>query len=269
MEKRLVFLKLGGSVITDKDRPNSADLVRIQSIAAEIRRAVEDDPGLTLLIGHGSGSFGHHAANKYGTRDGVKTPQDRQGFCEVALRAAELNQILTEQLVLAGISALSVSPFSGILSSNRKITSWDTAVIKECLAQNLVPVIYGDVILDRQLGGTILSTEELFAWLALKFRPDQILLAGLEEGVWKDFPARTQLYTEINPLTFNDGQSQVQSSASTDVTGGMRSKVESMVALVRQAADLEVVIFSGQIEGNVYSTLKGEHRGTLIRKRKG
>ena len=269
MEKRLVFLKLGGSVITDKDRPNTADLVRIQSIAAEIRHALDDDPGLSLLIGHGSGSFGHQAAKKYGTRDGVKTHQDWQGFCEVAMRAAELNKILTEQLVQSGISALSVSPFSGIVSSNREIVSWDTSVIEKCLSNKLVPIVYGDVILDRQLGGTILSTEELFAWLALKLHTDRILLAGIEVGVWKDFPARTQLYTDINPLTFDDGKSEVQSSASTDVTGGMRSKVESMVALVRQVADLEVMVFSGQIEGNVYSTLKGEPRGTLISKGKG
>lgn len=269
MKKRLVFLKLGGSVITDKDRPNSAHLDRIESIASEIRRALDEDPGLSLLLGHGSGSFGHHAARKYGTRDGVDSPQAWQGFCEVAMRAGELNQILTDRLVQAGVGALSVSPFSGIVCQNHEIVSWDTSVIKGCLTRDLVPVVYGDVILDRQLGGTILSTEELFAWLAMKLHPDQILLAGLEEGVWQDFPAKTQLVPVIDPHTFDTMQSDILSSASTDVTGGMRSKVKNMVSLVQRLAGLEVQIFSAQKDENVYSTLRGEHRGTLIRIAKG
>ena len=70
---RLMFLKLGGSVITDKNKANTPDIKRIDAIALAIHKTLELDTSLSLLIGHGSGSFGHHAANKYGTRDGVST----------------------------------------------------------------------------------------------------------------------------------------------------------------------------------------------------
>ncbi|MBA4385121.1 MAG: uridylate kinase [Anaerolinea sp.] len=266
---RLVFIKLGGSVITDKDQTNSPDIERLDAIAHAIQKALNQDPSLSLLIGHGSGSFGHHAAKKYSTRDGVSSEEGWNGFAEVALRARELNQIVMERLVDAGINAVSFSPFSGIQSNNRQIMSWDTSIISDCLNRQLVPVIYGDVILDSHLGGTIFSTEELFAFLAQQFIPEKILLAGLEEGVWKDFPHNTQLIQEIHPADFAALYSDIKGSDSPDVTGGMFSKVQSMLSLINKLPTLEVQIFSGQSPENIYAALTGTRLGTLIRNLKG
>jgi len=266
---RLVFLKLGGSLITNKDRPDTADLERIDAIAHEIALAIHADSELSLIIGHGSGSFGHHAANKYNTRQGVSSPQEWHGFTEVACRARELNQIVIERLLQAGVDVVSISPFSGIVSRNREILKWDTSTLEDCLQHHLVPVVYGDVVLDQQLGGTILSTEELFVWLAEKMLPDEILLAGFEEGVWEDYPDCTHLLKEINPQKMRQVQNALQGSSSTDVTGGMRSKVEEMAALVRKQPSLEVQIFSGRKPGNIYSTLTRIQKGTVIRNSKG
>ena len=35
-----------------------------------------------LVIGHGSGSFGHYMASKYGTRKGVDGPDQWAGFAK-------------------------------------------------------------------------------------------------------------------------------------------------------------------------------------------
>ena len=53
-----IFLKLGGSLITDKDKPYTARTQVIADIAKEIVAARKTDPDMELLIGHGSGSFG-------------------------------------------------------------------------------------------------------------------------------------------------------------------------------------------------------------------
>lgn len=266
---RLFFLKLGGSIITDKDLTNTPDLEKINSIAVGIKNAMDQDSSLSLLIGHGSGSFGHHAAKKHQTRDGVSSPEGWCGFAEVALRARELNQIVMDRLIHAGVDAISISPFSGIQSDNRRIKTWDYSIITDCIARRLVPVIYGDVILDQTYGGTILSTEELFTFLAPHLLPQKILLAGLEEGVWKDYPLNTQLIHEIYADNFSGMQSEIRGSDSPDVTGGMYSKVHSMISLVRQFPALEVQIFSGKNADNVFAALSGEQRGTLIRNMKG
>ncbi|MDP3721269.1 MAG: hypothetical protein Q8R09_02310, partial [Anaerolineaceae bacterium] len=180
-----------------------------------------------------------------------------------------LNQIIFDRLVAAGVKAISVSPFSGIQAENCRITNWDTSIISDCLYQHLVPVIYGDVILDRRLGGTILSTEELFAYLAPRLQPERILLAGLEEGVWKDFPQKTQLINEIHPDDIAALQAEIRGSGSIDVTGGMFTKVQLMIGLLKQLPSLEVQIFSGSTPGNVQALLMGEYKGTLIRNPKG
>lgn len=266
---RLVFLKLGGSIITDKDQTNTPDLEKLDAIAHAIKKALDQDATLSLLIGHGSGSFGHHAAKKYGTRDGVSSKVEWQGFSEVALRARELNQIVMDWLVSGGINAVSISPFSGIQSNNRQVMSWDTSLLSDCLNHQLVPVIYGDVILDSQLGGTILSTEELFAFLAPQLKPEKILLAGLEEGVWKDFPHNTQLIQEIHPAGFAAMHNEIVGSGSPDVTGGMNSKIQTMLSLVKKLPALEVQVFSGQTPDNVFAVLMGAQKGTLIRNPKG
>jgi isopentenyl phosphate kinase len=266
---RLIFLKLGGSVITNKDQTNTPDLQRIDDIARFIKQALNKDAALNLLIGHGSGSYGHHAANKYGTRSGVTSHEGWCGFSEVALRARELNQIVMDRLHKCGINALSISPFSSVQTENSRITTWDTSIISDCLFHRLVPVIYGDVILDHRLGGTILSTEELFSYLALRLHPEKILLAGLEEGIWKDFPQNTQLISEIHPADFSDLQAEIKGSSSQDVTGGMFSKVQTMISIIKQLPTVEVQIFSCQNAGNIYSTLMGEQKGTLLRNPKG
>ena len=71
--------------------------------------------------------------------------------------------------------------------------------IQSTLENGLLPVIYGDVVFDTDIGGTILSTEDLFFYLAGILKPSRILLAGQDPGVWKDFPECTQLYDHLQP----------------------------------------------------------------------
>ena len=66
------FLKLGGSLITDKDTAHTPRIDVIDRIAGEIKKYLVEHPQDSLLLGHGSGSFGHVPAAKYGTREGVE-----------------------------------------------------------------------------------------------------------------------------------------------------------------------------------------------------
>ena len=67
-----MLLKLGGSLITDKNQPNQARHNLIHRIAEEISTIIKENPGMRIVLGHGSGSFGHMPAHRYGTRNGVK-----------------------------------------------------------------------------------------------------------------------------------------------------------------------------------------------------
>ncbi len=260
----LVFLKLGGSLITDKDKPFTPRPRILTDLAEQIESACRDNPGLRIVLGHGSGSFGHQAAGPYGTRQGVSGPQAWRGFAEVWYQAAALNRLVVEALRAAGLAAVALAPVAAVTARGGRVGAWNLTPLRAALANGLLPVIYGDVAFDLRRGGTILSTEDLFAYLAPRLRPQRILLAGREAGVWADYPARTRLLAEITPQTFAAHSASLQGAAGADVTGGMDSKVRQMMALIRRLPGLEVLIFSGEGGQNVRQALNGETPGTRL-----
>src|SRR5688572_23362278 len=105
-----VFVKLGGSLLTDKRGREEPRHEVIRRLAQEIQRARLERPDLRLVLGHGSGSFGHHFAATHGTRDGVAGPEQWMGFARTADAAARLNRIVVAELLAAGVPAWSIQP---------------------------------------------------------------------------------------------------------------------------------------------------------------
>ncbi len=262
-ETGLIFLKLGGSLITDKTRPQTPRVDVLERLSDEIASALAARPGLRLVLGHGSGSFGHVPASRFGTRQGVHTTEEWHGFVEVWRVANDLNRLVLAALQSAGLPALTFSPAASVLTRDGQIIEWNLAPLARALDAGLVPIVYGDAVFDTERGGTILSTENLFSYLARQFPPVRLLLAGIEEGVWADFPNRTQLVTEIDPDSISQIASSLGLSAATDVTGGMASKVQEMLSLA-QACHSEAFVFSGMVPGQVRRALLGERVGTRI-----
>lgn len=259
----LVFLKLGGSLITDKDSPRTARMEVIKRLCDEIAQTTQNNPTLQLMIGHGAGSFAHVPASKYKTRQGVHSQQEWKGFFEVWQEAHLLNQIVLEALQHAGLPALSFPPSANIIATDGKLKSWDIAPIQAAISHQLIPVVYGDVIFDEKRGGTILSTEELFMFLAVKLHPQRILLAGLH-SVCSDFSVCQQIIESITKENFREYLPVLRGSASTDVTGGMVQKVSDMLELTQRVPGLEVQIFSSLKSGVLIQALNGKNMGTTI-----
>ena len=259
-----VFLKLGGSLITNKNRPHTSRRKVLADLAQEIYRAKCDHPDMRLLIGHGSGSFGHIPAKKHHTREGVYSPDQWSGFVEVWRQARTLNEIVIEALQTAHLPVMAFPPSALVYAADGKVSSWDLSPLQAALKVGLVPVINGDVIFDSVRSGTILSTEELFSYLQPILHPTHILLAGLEKGVWSDFPCRTKIISEITPLNYDQILSSLKNSAAIDVTGGMLGKVSSMLKLVEADPQLNVLIFSGLESDLLYRSLCNEKPGTYI-----
>ena len=260
----LTFLKLGGSLITDKKQARTAHRDVLARLAGEIATAMEKDPGLQLILGHGSGSYGHVAAQKYGTFDGVRTPFDWQGFTEVWKDARELNELVIDALVQAGLPVMAFPASAMVTTAKRAVLHWETDTMQKALSHGIIPVVQGDVVFDTLLGGTILSTEDQFFHLATRFEPQRILLAGIEAGVWANYPACTQLLERIRVKDYAEVESVLGVSSGIDVTGGMTQKVARMIDVIRTHSDLEIRIFSGTESGTLEKTLLGAASGTLI-----
>lgn len=296
MADEFILLKLGGSLITDKDTPYTPKTSTLARLAREIRQFLEAQPSARLLLGHGSGSFGHVAAQQYHTRDGVfaddmSEPESKasqlsrgihaqnqeilkskmanateywRGFAEVRYQAAELNRYVIQALRKENLPALPFPPSATLVSAARRAALTNILAMRKCLDARLLPVVYGDVAFDETLGGTILSTEDVFAILVDELPVTRILLAGIEPGVWEDFPMRKKLARQMRRAEYESIRKGVQGSVSADVTGGMKSKVEGMFALVERHQQLSAQIFSAEEAGALTRALRGENVGTLL-----
>lgn len=260
----MFFLKLGGSLITDKTKPEAVRSNVLAWLAREIVDARAKLPDLRLLLGHGSGSFGHVAAAKYGTRAGVATAEGWRGFAEVSDAAARLNRIVTQELLGAGVPALSLQPSASAICHAGQIQSLHTAAITSALHAGLVPLIYGDVAFDTAWGGTIISTEEIMSFVAAELKPDWFLLAGETDGVLDEEGKVVPLITQAN---FSTIAPALGGSRGTDVTGGMASKVRAMLDLAAAYPTLSIRIFSGLTADNICRAIvcPEEEMGTVIR----
>lgn len=256
----LIFLKLGGSLITDKREAQAYRDERMLQAAKEIASAYSSE--MRLLIGHGSGSFGHVTAAKYGTAKGVQTPEQWRGFAEVSLVARRLNALVLEALHLAGLPVIGFQPSASARVADGSIETMETLPIQQALDRGLIPLVHGDVAFDSVRGGTIISTETVFTYLATQLKPAQILLLGEVEGV---YDGQGQVIPHITPHNFPEVAAALGGSHGADVTGGMASKVRDMLNLALKVPDLQVRIMGGTRQGQLASILRGTFAGgTLI-----
>ena len=227
-------------MITDKSQPNTALLKVIKMLAGEIAHFRLQNPDKRLLIGHGSGSFGHAAAIQHQTHLGGRGEAYWQGFAEVWKAARSLNQIVIDILIEKDLPVVAFPPSAGIITDNQVVQSWDTHPLRLSLDHNLIPVVQGDVIFDSTLGGTILSTEQIFTTLAQQLLPQRVLIAGSEQGVFRAPNNPNEIIKHITPSTLNEFLPALSKANTTDVTGGMLSKVQWMTVLVQKIPALEI-----------------------------
>ncbi len=255
----LIFLKLGGSLLTDKSRPRALRADVLRRLAGEIAEALSLRPGLRLLIGHGGGSYAHVVASQYGTRSGVSSPADWHGYAATARAASELNHIVVEALADAGLPVLPVQPSASALCRDGELRALDDRPLRAALEHGLVPVVHGDVALDEVRGGTVISTEEIFRWLAPRLHPQRVLLVGEVAGVLTVDPAYGeggQVIPEITQQNLPELAQALGGARGTDVTGGMLAKVTQMLELLETTPVLaEVQVVSGLVPGLVRSCL--------------
>jgi len=250
----LTILKIGGSVITEKgsiSRARDAEIDRISHEIAEFRK----DSDSQLILVHGAGSFGHSQAMKYRLNDGF----DAQGAYLTHLSVKLLNSRVVESLNNAGVHALPVHPMSACLLENGELIDFQLGQIRVMLEKGIVPVLHGDVVMDRIKGASVLSGDRIIPYLALSLKASKIGAGSDVDGVLDEKEA---VIRKITPFSFMDLKKSIKGSSSIDVTGGMLGKVSELLELAGKGIDSR--IFNASKKGMVSRFLCGEDVGTLI-----
>ena len=238
-------LKLGGSVVTDKDTPETVDATTLAR-AAEALAATDD----ALVVVHGGGSFGHHHAAEHGvsTADGT---HDAAAVRAVHGAMAELNAAVVDALADAGSPAVPVHPFSAAARTREGELQFPTGQVAATLAEGFVPVLHGDVVVHEGAGATVLSGDELVVALATALDADRVGVCSAVPGV---YDADGEVIDRIG--SFEAVADALGGSDATDVTGGMAAKVRELLAL-----EAEAYVFD--LEG-LEAFVAGEEPGTRI-----
>ncbi len=250
----ITILKIGGSIITDKDADNGiANYDEIKRIAGEISKHHGK-----LIIVHGAGSFGHPQAKKYELTEKF----DAKGALITHESVKILNYIVVESLANAGVNAIGIHPMSNTISENGRIAQMFLKNIHLMLGNGFVPVLHGDVVMDTKLGTSILSGDQIVPYLAVQLGGARIGIGSAKDGVLNDEGDTIQTITSLN---FKDIKQYIGGSESTDVTGGMFGKVVELLQLCEISGINSYIFNAGKI-GNISRFLDGANIGTMITK---
>ena len=263
-EPRPIVLKIGGSVITDKNGELAAKTSEINRLAEEIHNAGVKK----LVIIHGGGSFGHPVAEKYKIKEGYKEELQKIGFCETHHVMTVLNGLFMDSLVWHSVPAVSVTPSSCVVTENGRIARFEDGPIAGLLRMGFVPVLYGDAVLDTKLGFTVLSGDQLVSTLAVKFNAERIVIGIDEDGVFDADPKlekNAKIFSNLTLGELKKLQGKLGKATACDVTGGMFGKVAELIPAVEQK--IPVIVVNAKEPRNICKALQGaEVKGTLIKK---
>jgi len=238
-------LKLGGSVVTEKDAPETVDEAALGDAAAALADVSDD-----LVVVHGGGSFGHHHADRHGVSTTEGTG-DAEAVRDIHGAMKRLNAAVVDALSAEGVTAVPVHPFSLAARAGDGDLSLSTGGVRTMLGEGFTPVLHGDVVAHAGRGATILSGDEIVVALARGLDADRVGLCSGVPGVLDESGA---VVGRID--AFSDVAAALGGSDATDVTGGMAAKVRALLELPAPA-----LIFGPE---DLAAFVSGDRPGTVV-----
>lgn len=247
----MILIKLGGSVITDKSQYRTFNREQVARLCREIAQS-----GRGVVVVHGAGSFGHVIAKKYALNQGLLDFGQVPAVAQVQYDVRELSSMVVRELLDAGIPAVSVPPGSCFVMDNGKLVIGDDEAIRALAHIGVMPVTFGDVVMDRSRSFGICSGDQLMEVMADIFKPDKVIFVSDIDGVYTDDPKTNRdakLIEDVTPDTLDAITADIHVD---DVTGGVRGKLESMLRMCDGGR--ECLLVNGTVPGRLLSALKGE-----------
>ena len=254
------LIKLGGSIITKKrESKPQMDVENVSRIAEEISAFLERTDS-NLVIVHGAGSYGHPIAEKYDLAEGLNG--NALPFAECQALMNRLNSFVCTELAAKKVPAYPFQISAGSISRDKKLVNVTAGVMKKLLSVNAVPVAFGTPAFDENLGCSIISGDQIISLLSSELEASRVVFATDVDGIFDKNPESKDAKL-IEALTLNDLEKiEAGSSGSTDVTGGMKGKIN----WIRKMRNLECRVINGNLPGVLSKAILGEtHKGTIIK----
>jgi isopentenyl phosphate kinase len=254
-KSRPVILKIGGSVVTEKNGELTARTQVISRLVGEIF----DSETENLVLVHGGGSFGHPSAERYGIKEGFQNDAQKIGFSETHHFMTMLNGLFMDALVWHHVPSVSITPSSCIVTEKKRIKRFDDTFLKAFMEMGFLPVLYGDAVLDSKIGFTILSGDQLVADLTIRLEAQRVIMGVDVDGLFTADPktdGNAKRFSHLNLKEFKELQERVGKPTVPDVTGGMVGKISELLPVIEKG--VPVIFVNATKPDYVYKTLRGE-----------
>ncbi len=246
-----ILLKLGGSVITDKNADCVINYDQLSNLASALSGA--DSKRIVLI--HGAGSCGHPEAKRYGLEQGAVAGRT-DGIYITHRAVSRLNEAVVDALRKEGIPAAGIHPFHTAVADKGRLLSFECRHLEKMLMLGMVPVIHGDVVMDLSRGACIVSGDQLVRYLAITLGINRVGLATDVPGVLDGGQVVPVITRHMAPAL------HIGSSMHTDVTGGMRGKMNELLDLAQAGIGSEIFHVS-----RIGDFLAGkDHGGTSVKR---
>ena len=164
--------------------------------------------------------------------------------------------IVDAELNAAGIPSVSVPPGSCMVMDDRSLVMDRQEVILRFIEKGIVPVMFGDVVMDRALGFAILSGDQIMERLAEFIDFEKVIFVSDIDGLYDCDPKSNRDAALYETVTMETLECVDAGSSVDDVTGGVAEKMRWMLRMSGQGR--ECVLINGNVPGRLRSALIGE-----------
>ncbi|PEN08689.1 hypothetical protein CRI93_02725 [Longimonas halophila] len=254
----VTFVKWGGSLITDKTGRFSVRTDVLERLADELARYHAAPPNAPIVLGHGSGSFGHVAAREAGFDPGAPLPDPAPALSQIQKAVDTLHRHVVHALRNAGLPVFSWAPSSAFVTTRGTPERSSSDPVHHALSAGALPVTYGDVTLDTKHGLSICSTETVFRTLIDALQQQgppvaRVLWCGNTDGV---YDANGHTLPDLTAEQARTMIGDVHDPDGTDVTGGMALRLRTASALAEQGIDS--LLLNGTVPNRFAAALRND-----------
>jgi isopentenyl phosphate kinase len=259
----LIIIKLGGSVITFKEKPltpNYPTIEKMAKIVKQLRKRYK------IIVVHGGGSFGHYWSVKYDMHTQPFTYQD-EGVSRVQESMIKLNHIIVEKFISCGLKPFCIHA-SSFVFNNLPCKERVLDMVEMIQSNNIIPITYGDVIHTSKGNFSILSGDTLMNILSVNLNPKFSIFTTNVDGIYATLKNGNLLsniiVNENNELLTATANKIEFSNMSFDVTGGMKRKISESINIVQSG--IPVYLINGLYPERMVDIINGgDFIGTSIK----
>ena len=256
----MIIIKAGGSAITKKSEDFTPNMEVISNLAQEIK-----DAGRVSILVHGAGSYGHPIAKKYSLGKGYFDEYQLKGFSETRASVSELDSIVLKSLMQNGLTPVKIGTFSNFITSNGRIVEFHKEPLLRAIELGLLPVFTGDLVFDRTRVFSILSGDQIVSYLSKLLKPSRVIFGTDVDGIYTGDPKKENVKL-IDTITEDNIKEVFKFAKDTgDASGGMEGKFSEIFPIFDMGIEIDVINLTKK--GNLTETLRGNVKGTVIKKK--